>query len=342
MKNDCITDRDEFILKIDKDGNKITTRDLQLAVLPIMDEIDRICRKHKIPYALHAGSALGAWNYKGFIPWDDDIDVAINRKDWVRFVEAMQKDLKDDFEFECYHTNKKFPVLTCSMKVRKKGTYLKETNTLLESRVLKTNGIFVDIIIYGNASESKFEDSLYRTYIKILTPFIIFFEAIRINPRPLKALVMKIAEHYDLKNENSKYTTQTIAFPWYKFKFLREDVYPLKEYEFEGRKYYSYNKLDKLLKEWYHPNCLRKWDGKKWVETLPIEKRHPKHIRDVNLNGDYPTEKVKNNNYIWGFLISIALFITALILFNEKSLFVFGVGIMILFITILMILTHKK
>lgn len=42
-----------------------------------MDEMNRVCRKNNIPYALHAGDALGVINYKGFIPWDDDIDLAI-------------------------------------------------------------------------------------------------------------------------------------------------------------------------------------------------------------------------------------------------------------------------
>ena len=63
------------------------------------------------------------------------------------------------------------------------------------------------------------------------------------------------------------------------------------KYEFEGRKFYSYNNIEKVLKEWYGPNCLKRWDGKKWVETLPIEKRKPKHTVDLNLKGDGPSEK---------------------------------------------------
>ena len=73
--------------------------------------------------------------------------------------------------------------------------------------------------------------------------------------------------------------------------FLKEDILPFKKYEFEGRKFYSYNNIEKILKEWYGPNCLKRWDGKKWVETLPIEKRKPKHTVDLNLKGDAPCEK---------------------------------------------------
>ena len=48
----------------------------------------------------------------------------------------------------------------------------------------------------------------------------------------------------------------------------------------------AYNNIEKILKQWYGPNCLKKWDGKKWVETLPVEKRNPKHTAHLNLNGE--------------------------------------------------------
>lgn len=76
-----IRDYGEYILKKHEDGTKITTRDLQKVILLMMDEIHRVCVKNDIPYALMAGSALGIYNYHGFIPWDDDIDVFIHRKD---------------------------------------------------------------------------------------------------------------------------------------------------------------------------------------------------------------------------------------------------------------------
>ena len=77
--NDRILEKEEYILK-DNGKEKITVRDLQLEVLSIMDEIHRVCEKNNIKYGLMAGSALGIVNYKGFIPWDDDIDVCVERK----------------------------------------------------------------------------------------------------------------------------------------------------------------------------------------------------------------------------------------------------------------------
>lgn len=291
---DCILEREDYILKETKD-EKITVRDLQLEVLTIMDEIHRVCEKNDIKYALIAGSALGIVNYKGFIPWDDDIDVCIKREDYLKFIEAMKKDLSEEFYFQCFQTDKRYNVLIPNVKVRKRGTYIKEKNFLLKNRCKSGDGIFVDVVVYDSISNSKFRDELYRTYVRLLMPAMVLLDNLRIPTTPLKKLVEHIAYKYHKKNNDSKWTSQTIAIPWEKFMrepiFLKEDVYPFKLYEFEGRKFYSYNNIEKVLKEWYGDNCLKKWENGKWVETLPIEKRKPKHAVDINLKGETPYKK---------------------------------------------------
>ena len=294
----CIKDKTEYII-CEKNGKKITVRDLQLEVLTIMDEIHRVCEKNDIKYGLIAGSALGIVNYKGFIPWDDDIDVCVERKDWNRFIEALDKDLSDDFYFQCFEKDKKYnTIMGPTMKVRKKNTYIKETNFLLKNRCKSGDGIFVDVIIYDNICENKFIDELNRAVIKLVMPFIVLLDNLHINPVLLKKFVVWYSNKYSRKYENSKLMSQPISVPWEKFMhepvFLKEDILPFKLYEFEGRQYYSYNNIKKILKQWYGPNCLKKWDGKKWIETLPIEKRKPKHTVDLNLNGSEKIEKKSN------------------------------------------------
>ena len=118
--NDCIMDREDYTI-CEKNDKKITVRDLQLEVLTVMDEIHRICVKNNIRYGLIAGSALGAVNYKGFIPWDDDIDVCVLKEDWEKFLKALEKDLGDDFYFQCFDNDKKYnTIMGPTMKVRKK------------------------------------------------------------------------------------------------------------------------------------------------------------------------------------------------------------------------------
>lgn len=291
---DRIKDNKEYIL-IDNENKKITVRDLQMEVLSIMDEIHRVCEKNNIKYALIAGSALGIVNYKGFIPWDDDIDIAIKREDYKRFIDALKKDLNDNFYFQCFDTDKNYNVLIPNMKIRKKNTYIKEKNFLLKNRCKSGDGVFIDVVVYDNMSENKFIDELNRTYIKLLMPIMVLLDNLHIKTTMLKKLVEKIALRYHKKNENSKLTSQTIAIPWEKFLkepvFLKKDVYPFKLYEFEGRKFYSYNNIEKILKQWYGENCLKKWNGKFFEETLPLEKRKPKHAVDLNLKGDGPNEK---------------------------------------------------
>lgn len=291
---DCIKKDKEYVL-IDNGRKKITVRDLQKEVLTIMDEVHRVCEKNNIKYALIAGSALGIVNYKGFIPWDDDIDICIERKDYKRFIEALKKDLDEHFYFQCFQTDKKYNVLIPNMKIRKRNTYIKEKNFLLKNRCKSGDGIFVDVVIYDSISDNKLIDELYRTSIKLLMPIMVLLDNLHIPTTPLKQLVEWIAEHYSKKNKNSKLTSQTIAIPWEKFLhepvFLKKDVYPFKLYEFEGRKFYSYNNIEKVLKQWYGNNCLKKWNGKEWEETLPVEKRKPKHTVDLNLKGEGPCEK---------------------------------------------------
>ena len=332
-KKDCIISNDEYILKTFDDGSKITVRELQLRILEIMDEIHRVCEKNKTEYCLIAGSALGICNYKGFIPWDDDMDICIKKEDWNRFVEAMSNDLSDKFYFHCYENDKRYNILIPSMKVRMKDTYIQEVNYLLENRC-DGDGIFIDVVIYDNVADNKVIDELYRTPIRLLMPLLVFLDNLGFEAKWLKNIILRKAEKYGKKYKDSKYTSQTIAIPWEKFMkepiFLKEDVYPFKLYEFEGRKYYSYNNIEKVMKEWYGPNCLKKWNGKEWEETLPVEKRKPKHIANINLKSDIPDVITKNkgSRLIKGITIALFVFLLALLLFNDFSLKLLGIGIM--------------
>lgn len=63
------------------------------ANLKMLKEIDRICRKYEIQYQLDAGTLIGAVRHKGFIPWDDDADVAFTRENYEKFAKVVRKEL---------------------------------------------------------------------------------------------------------------------------------------------------------------------------------------------------------------------------------------------------------
>ena len=74
----------------------------QLTILNIFKEIKPFLENNGIPYYLLGGSLLGAVRHKGFIPWDDDIDIGIVRDDYERFLESVSRNLPDHLELRSY------------------------------------------------------------------------------------------------------------------------------------------------------------------------------------------------------------------------------------------------
>ena len=71
---------------------QLTKEELQGSQLGILSYIDKICKENNIKYFIHYGSMLGAVRHKGFIPWDDDIDIGMYREDYERLKAAIIKD----------------------------------------------------------------------------------------------------------------------------------------------------------------------------------------------------------------------------------------------------------
>lgn len=90
--------RSGFLVTTDR--KKIWNKEIELLL-----EIDRICQKYDIPYFTIDGTLLGAARHKGFIPWDDDIDVAMMRPDYIRFVQAAIQEIKSPYFLQTTYTD---------------------------------------------------------------------------------------------------------------------------------------------------------------------------------------------------------------------------------------------
>ena len=66
-------------------------KELQQHILPILTDVDRVCREHNIRCYICDGTMLGAIRHGGFIPWDDDVDVCMPRPDYERFMKHAKE-----------------------------------------------------------------------------------------------------------------------------------------------------------------------------------------------------------------------------------------------------------
>ena len=119
-------------------------RKVQLVQLEIAKEIRRVCDENGIKYFLDSGTLLGAVRHKGFIPWDDDLDLGMLREDYDRFCEIAPEKLDPKYYLQTWKNDSNYPLPFA--KVRKHNTVFIEG----KSNRSKGNGIYVDIFPYDN------------------------------------------------------------------------------------------------------------------------------------------------------------------------------------------------
>lgn len=95
-------------------------REVQLLGLEILKEVVRVCEQYNIKYYLSSGTLLGAVRHKGFIPWDNDVDIEMPVEDYRRFLKIAPKELPERFFVQTYRTDIGYNDLWA--KVRLNGT----------------------------------------------------------------------------------------------------------------------------------------------------------------------------------------------------------------------------
>lgn len=132
-----------------------------------MIELDRICKAYDIKYTLAYGTLIGAIRHRGFIPWDDDIDVFMLREDLLKLREICKTELNERFFYQNHETDKEYYYLFD--KIRLNGTIFKETYL---SKYNIHHGVYLDIFpvdkLPDDLREIKKQYRRYRIYRTVL------------------------------------------------------------------------------------------------------------------------------------------------------------------------------
>jgi lipopolysaccharide cholinephosphotransferase len=246
-------------------------RKVQLANLKILIIFDKLCKDNNLNYWIDYGNLLGAMRHKGFIPWDDDMDISMLREDYEKFIELFKNGIPENpdlhLEFNCNGKNK------CLLKIKHK----------------KLGSIALDIFPYDfyykktNSDEKlkltqKFQKIAHNPFTKLLYPFYMN------RPEKLRQHLFKLRDKNLLDgnpvNKEEKPTVFAgLDFPHKQNVFYDyEDLFPLTTITYEGFEFPCPREADKKLSLVYG----------KYME-LP-QNCYPHHIDPEGYEGDMLTE----------------------------------------------------
>lgn len=275
-----------YVINQDIDGTDVTLRKLQLVLLSMLKDVDKICKKHDIHYLLFSGSVLGAVRHQGFIPWDDDLDIAIHRDQYSQLLKALQEDLPEQYVVQCFDLDERYLVPFPAMKIRLKNTFVEEENILLKNKCTDCDGVFIDVFLLNYVSEDKKMDYHWRLKNTGLATVITTLENMNRNPISLKKQFLQNAIDYGNQNRDSKLIGDEITWiynsPRKPYIYRYDDIFPTMLYPFEDGMFPVPNNPEAFLKAHY---------GDSYMEYPPEDKRAPKHMKYVSLLSDH---KVQN------------------------------------------------
>ncbi len=236
---------------------------LQKYQIEILDEVVRICQKHKIQYFIIGGNLIGAIRHKGFIPWDDDLDIAMMREDYDKFLEVATQEI-DKRMLVDYAENNEYYYLPFA-KIRLRDSIYEEPE---QKNYQGPKGIWIDIFPMDNANQ---EDSLFIRWQTFLKESIHFINAIKANVTSEKNSIMKKIIRFIFKPistqklvrlqqkimkwENRKEAKYCISFGarygMRKQAMLKSVFLPATQVEYEGKMYDAPGDYEFYLKRIY-------------------------------------------------------------------------------------------
>lgn len=239
-------------------------RKVQLIEKDVLDAVVAICNKYNLTYYLSCGTLLGAIRHKGFIPWDDDLDLFMFRNDLNRFCEVAPQEIGDDYFVQFQGTEPNcFEDL---IRVRKTGTRYADVWSV---RCNYSNyGCWVDIYpldgIKGiNSFQFKFQRLIGKKVVHRICNYrsLKQLEGLPISKKiihylscifPLKVWSSLRTKIYTLSQTDTEYVTEfTGDYSWRKLTFPRSVFGEPVKVEFEGGEYNAPKEYKKVLEITY-------------------------------------------------------------------------------------------
>lgn len=220
-------------------------RQLQLKCLEIFDIVNRICEKHDILYSLCGGTVVGAHLYKAFLPWDDDIDIMMTRKNFNKFLKVAPQELPEGYSIVNYQNSDESTIWKiCFTKIiNDKTTIIQENGDIM--------GVFLDVDIYDKVPEGplKYIDMFLCDRILTINKGVVegnglknklrnvFLKIVFPNRRKYLMFFQKVAEW--LGQVPGRYTYRELFGAYHGYNKLPYEARIFENYttiEFEGRR----------------------------------------------------------------------------------------------------------
>ena len=269
--------------------DKETTARLRDVMIELLDELARICEENNLTYYITGGTLLGAVRHRGFIPWDDDIDVAMPRNDYEIFIDICCRNTDTKYYIISHKTlsiNAHYHYVPYA-KFCKKGTIFGES-TLQNSD--DYSGICIDIFPTDNSIVflfpiqnmlTTFSWKLYRAKMRRHIPSNKakrFFVKMLCCITPIWFCKWLIKISYTILDRfNTKYISR-LSSPKKRMRVPQkhDTIFPLSKQSFEGKKYWAPGNWDKYLTNFYGN-----------YRELPPDEQRVDHSPVIIITNDY-------------------------------------------------------
>lgn len=257
--------------------------------MKLLKEVDRICRKYKIKYALDAGTLLGAIRHGGFIPWDDDVDVVMTRANYEKFLKVVRRELSEGMTFvepDSYNNGKAFYDFVSRImydksqkrvdskqmefyddKLTKLWVDIFVLDALPDGKISKPLTKLMHCIVYGLALGHRYEIK-YSDYQGIMKLFVGVLSNIgKLIPFKVTYKIWKRLCVKDVKKNTSLYFYSNYPPNYLYVEMKKEWNDNVKTVLFENEEFY--------IPEGWEP-CLVQLYGD-YMKLPPVEKQVPDH-----------------------------------------------------------------